>query len=68
MPPQPLFSLFTPEIRKVFEEYLDNKTELGKTLITAPKRAGYPQYLANPDQKIYQTYQVEKKQVDSIKQ
>lgn len=41
MPLQTPFFLFTPDIRKTFEEYLDNKTELGKTLLNATNRAEY---------------------------
>ncbi len=41
MPPQHPFSSFMPEIKKAFEEYLENKTELGKTFMNAIKGAKY---------------------------
>ena len=67
MPLQSPLSSFTPEIRKAFEEYLDNKTESGKTLMNATKRAGYLRYLADPEQKIHETDKVERKRLNSIK-
>lgn len=66
MPPQPPLFLFTPEI-KAFEKYLDYKTKSRATPINATKRAEFLQYLANPEQKIYKTDKVERKQLNSMK-
>ena len=68
MPLQPPLSSFTPEIRKAFEEYLDNKTELEKTFMNATKCAEYLQYLTDPEQKIHKTDKVERKRFNAIKQ
>ncbi len=54
-------------MRKAFEEYLDNKTESGKTLMNATKRAEYLRYLADPEQKIHETDKVERKRLNAIK-
>ena len=67
MPPQPPLSSFTPEIKKAFEDYLDNKAEFETTLMNATKHAEYLQYLANPEQKIHKTNKVERKRSNSIK-
>lgn len=68
MPLQPPLSSFTPEIRKAFEEYLDNKTELEKTFMNATKCAKYLQYLTDLEQKIHKTDKVERKRFNAIKQ
>ena len=60
MPPQPPLSLFKPEIRKTFEEYLGNKAESGTTLMNVRKREEYEQYLTNPEQKIHKIDKVER--------
>lgn len=67
MPPQPPISSFTLEIRTSFKKYLENKIELGKTLMNATECVKYLQYLANPEQKIYKIDKVEKKHLNATK-
>lgn len=38
---QTFLSLFIPKIKKTFEEFLDNKFQLGKTLINITKCTEY---------------------------
>lgn len=64
---KPLFFLFIFKIRKIFNKYLDNKAKTRKIFINLIKHIEYLQYLANPEQKIYQTDKIEMKQLNSIK-
>lgn len=58
---QASFSIVTPEMRKIFEDYLNKISKSGKLLINATIWAEYLQYLADSDTKILKRDKIESK-------
>lgn len=61
MAPQPL------SLPLFLEDYLNEKSESGKLLMNATKRAEYLRYLADPDDKINERDNIEKKGFNAVK-
>ncbi len=63
MPPHELVQAFTPEVRAVFEAFLNALCTINRNFMNATKQAQYLSFLADPEQKITEKNKTENKRL-----